>query len=760
MNMRMKKIIGLVLALVMVMGAMPIGTIKAYAAEGDVAINETTFPDATFREYIKKFDTDGDGTLSQDERNKVEEIIVVKQKIKSLKGIEHFPELWKIKCEENKLSEIDVSRNKNLLSLNCSENNLKSLDVSQNTALYFLSCSKNQLTELDVSHNPNLESLYCTRNLLKALNVKANTKLTDLDCSTNQLSELDVSNNPALMDFKCKENQLKELDVSKNKELTSLDCSNNQLENLDVKENTKLQKLWCSDNSLTKLDVNENTALLHLDCSTNKLKVLDVSRCPEIYTLMCYVNELDKLDVSKNEKLEWLGCFNNQLTELDVSKNTELAKFDADNNPLTSVILGSNDYSQKKINPFYSIEVPKGVSEIKFPKGFDTSKIEGSIAGIKINEGSLEWDEKTEKAEFKYKLCDKPEEIVTISVEFDKKDNPDLEAAKELVQKAENKKTEENYKTAKVKVDKLLKGSGKADLEGRLEKVEKAIKEKAAIDEATTLVVKAETDKTQDAYDAAKAKVDKLSDGNDKQALQGRLEKVEKAIKEKAAIDEATTLVAKAEKDKTQENYDAAKSKVEALQESKDKQALQGRLAEVAKAIEEKKETDEALDELKKAKDELDKTIKDAVENEKPSEAVDKGYDASDAADTVIKNKGKDPDGKDMTSEQIKDLVDKIKEENRLLRLPVIQVAINTAINDGNSIVLTTNPGRCKVTITILRSDRSEETYNLETGPEGTGSKTLEKVLKSGDRVKVNATRITEDRPDPDYLDNYTSKRI
>lgn len=177
-------------------------------------------------------------------------------------------------------------------------------------------------------------------------------------------------------------------------------------------------------------------------------------------------------------------------------------------------------------------------------------------------------------------------------------------------------------------------------------------------------------------------------------------------------------------------------------------------------AIKEKEETDKALDELKKAKEELDKTIEDAEADEKPDEAIDNGRDASDDADTVINNNGKDADGKDMTSEQIKELVEKTKEENRLLRLPVIQVRIDTAINNGRSIIFTTNPGRCNVTITILRSDNTKETYDATTGPEGTGSITLDKSLKTGESVMVRATRITEDRPVPDYLDNYTSTGV
>lgn len=195
-----------------------------------------------------------------------------------------------------------------------------------------------------------------------------------------------------------------------------------------------------------------------------------------------------------------------------------------------------------------------------------------------------------------------------------------------------------------------------------------------------------------------------------------------------------------------------------------DPNATQKDVKEKTKAIEdaikEKEATDKALDELKKAKEELDKTIKDAEEDEKPDEAIEKGQEASDTAGGVIDKKGKDKDGKDMTAEQIKELVEKTKEENRLLRLPVIQVTIDTAVNNGNTVVFTTNPGRCKVTITILRSDGKKETYEKTTDPGGTGSITIGEALKPTDYILVEATRKTKERPVPDYIDNYTSKTI
>lgn len=181
---------------------------------------------------------------------------------------------------------------------------------------------------------------------------------------------------------------------------------------------------------------------------------------------------------------------------------------------------------------------------------------------------------------------------------------------------------------------------------------------------------------------------------------------------------------------------------------------------EINDAIKEKEETDKALKELEEAKKELDKTIKDARDDKKPREEIKKGQDSSKEAGTVIDKNGKDKNGKDMISDQIKELVEKTKEADRILKLPVIQVRIDTAVDGGNTIVFTTNPGRCKSTVIITHYDLSKESYEIETGADGTGSIRLEKALKSGDSVKIKATRKTDTRPVPDYLDNYSSTEV
>ena len=213
-------------------------------ARADVVINETNFPDANFRSYLleQSYGSDGvitdaeiagsygsDGVITDAEIAGISEIIVDGKNIQSLKGIEFFSALTHLRCSNNQITSLDVSKNTALYKLRCGNNQLTALDVSKNTALETLSCGSNQLTSLDVSQN---------------------TELKTLDCSSSQLTALDVSKNTALNNLRCHKNQITALDVSKNTALSSLDCSSNQLTSLDVSQNTALNNLRCYNNQI------------------------------------------------------------------------------------------------------------------------------------------------------------------------------------------------------------------------------------------------------------------------------------------------------------------------------------------------------------------------------------------------------------------------------------------------------------------------------------------------------------------------------
>ena len=239
------RLVSALLTLAMVFTFLPFSAFAATDSDDSGYVENTnTFPDEAFWSYLLKYvDKNRNGTLSQEERYAVETINVNFMNIRSLKGIEFFPNLTKLYCVGNQLTELDMSQNKELQTLDCVTNQLTELDVSQNKKLKELHCSANQLTELDV---------------------RSNTALERLSCGENQLTELDVSNNTALMKLYCRKNQLTELDLSQNSKLKDLDCRNNQLTSLNVDSCAEFIDLGCEGNEYpVKVSAQTRTFDLH-----------------------------------------------------------------------------------------------------------------------------------------------------------------------------------------------------------------------------------------------------------------------------------------------------------------------------------------------------------------------------------------------------------------------------------------------------------------------------------------------------------------
>ena len=195
-------------------------------------------PDANFKAYLVGnafINTNGDTEIQVTEASAFNGTIdCSSMNISDLTGIQAFTALTQLRCQNNQLSSINVSKNTALTELRCDKqsykNPLTSLDVSKNTALTQLFCFENQLTSLDVSQNTALTTLNCMDNQLTSLDVSQNTALTYLGCMVNQLTSLDISKNTALTRLYCSSNQLKSLDVSKNTALTDLYCWDNKFD--------------------------------------------------------------------------------------------------------------------------------------------------------------------------------------------------------------------------------------------------------------------------------------------------------------------------------------------------------------------------------------------------------------------------------------------------------------------------------------------------------------------------------------------------
>ena len=165
---------------------------------GGVPVDAEHFPDSNFRGYVStNFDKNHSGWLSDKEIAGAQIISCGAEDIESLQGVEYFPELLELACEDNLITALDLSANTRLTSLDCSYNELTQLSLAGLSDLTDLSCEGNPLTELDVSAQK-LEYLYCQGTSLPALDLSGQTELRMLFCYGTSISSLDLSGCPWL----------------------------------------------------------------------------------------------------------------------------------------------------------------------------------------------------------------------------------------------------------------------------------------------------------------------------------------------------------------------------------------------------------------------------------------------------------------------------------------------------------------------------------------------------------------------------------
>ncbi len=235
---KFSKLIKVILAFALIIGAFSFNS--SFADGQDVEINETNFPDAKFREYVKEFDKNRDEKLSEEEIKSVTGIDTSVNSPKNFKGIEYFTEIKSFYTSHNAIN-IDLSKNTKIEKIYCTFNeNLKELDLSKNTELKELDLSNNALTKLDLSNNSKLEEVKLWQNKIKEINLTNCVNLKKLTLTFNKLKELDLSDCINLKELDCDNNNLETIDISKNKHLQSINARSNRLQSIDTTKNREL----------------------------------------------------------------------------------------------------------------------------------------------------------------------------------------------------------------------------------------------------------------------------------------------------------------------------------------------------------------------------------------------------------------------------------------------------------------------------------------------------------------------------------------
>ena len=278
-------------------------TLGAKAQSGSVLINETNFPDATFRNFVATYDTDKDKNLSKAELNKVFEIDVAGKGITNLTGIEHFTNLTRLYCNDNSLSSLNISNNQYLEILNCSNNELTALDVSSNKYLYSLGCFGNHISGTAMDK------------LISSLSLS----LSEI----GQWGRLVVCSDESAHDNTITTAQIKTI-MDKDWEVWQHEEGGSQVTAMLVQidelnfPDANFRAIVAGSNIDTDgdsyLSIAERKAVTTLEIDDKNIsKLTGVEYFKELTELYCFNNKLTNLSVATNKKLKVLSCYGNQI---------------------------------------------------------------------------------------------------------------------------------------------------------------------------------------------------------------------------------------------------------------------------------------------------------------------------------------------------------------------------------------------------------------------------------------------------------------
>lgn len=238
--------------------------------------NEIEIPDQNFKSYLlQRFDRNGDGKLSYGEAKDVEDIGVNTDNIESVSGIEYFPKLkWlTVNGTENnvgKLTEIDVTRNTQLISINIENNHIQSIDLSQNTCLDSFIGHWNDLRSLDFSHCPRLKYIWSGGNHnLESVNLDGCHEIEYIHFWGASISNIDLSDLPVLREVLVNGRNLQSIDVRNSINLEILEASGCSLSEIDLSHNVNLKSVNLNDNALERVDVSSLSMLVTLNLGDN-----------------------------------------------------------------------------------------------------------------------------------------------------------------------------------------------------------------------------------------------------------------------------------------------------------------------------------------------------------------------------------------------------------------------------------------------------------------------------------------------------------
>ncbi|GAA4290126.1 T9SS type A sorting domain-containing protein [Aestuariibaculum suncheonense] len=347
----------------------------------------TAIPDANFEQALIDLNIDSDGVVNgvvlTSDISTLTTLDVRNKNIQDLSGIEGFVALEVLKIRSNQITELDISKNTELLTLQFGANLISRLDLTYNTKLEtligennnitriipnilpasikYINLSGNEISSLDISNLTGLGALWLSNcSKLNYLNVKNGNNLTitdtnNFDIRSNPLLECVLVDDP---DFSNANWTNKDMSTNFNTSCQEYvyipdDKFEQALIDLGYDDTLDDYVLKSNINTITSLDIEDMNisdltgiegfvALVDLRVRNNNLSELDLYNNTELKTIYTGYNFLTSLDLSTNTKLLRLAIEGNGIEELIVSDiAVNLYEFNVADNNLTELDLSN-----------------------------------------------------------------------------------------------------------------------------------------------------------------------------------------------------------------------------------------------------------------------------------------------------------------------------------------------------------------------------------------------------------------------------------
>lgn len=199
----------------------------------------TRIPDPVFEQVLNDKHTSGpiDGWVFTSEISGLTKLNIDNKGITDLTGIEDITALEVLYCFQNPgLKSLDLSKNKNLLTLYAWNCDLRTLDLSQLIKLKTAYVANNrQLTSLTLGNKPDLTILHCYNDDLTELNLSRCFSLYELKCFNNRLNSIIFASTRSLQILEAQNNQLVNVNLNFQENLNKIYLQNNDLETLTMR---------------------------------------------------------------------------------------------------------------------------------------------------------------------------------------------------------------------------------------------------------------------------------------------------------------------------------------------------------------------------------------------------------------------------------------------------------------------------------------------------------------------------------------------